>query len=33
METFIPPVRPFIDIDSLFRIAVTRKLGKMLERI
>jgi hypothetical protein len=25
METFIPPVRPFIDIDSLFRIAVTRK--------
>ena len=33
METFIPPVRPFIDIDSLFRIAVTHKLGRILERI
>ena len=26
METFIPLVRPFIDIDSLFLIAVTRKI-------
>jgi hypothetical protein len=25
METFIPPVKPFIDIDSLFPIAATRK--------
>jgi hypothetical protein len=33
METFIPPVRPFTDMDSLFRIAVTHKLGRILARI
>lgn len=33
METPIPLVRPFIDIDSLFQISVTHKLGRILERI
>ena len=32
METFIPPVQSFIDIDSLFPIAATRKnTGKKIK--